>query len=502
MNDNHRPGRARIHKCDRRRARSALLLFLTTALIGAVAPSVAAKIPVDPIDPDTGGGGGGTTPAYTDIDCDNIYIDWWQDVESDAKGMWNTAPGWSGCIAVTAQGIEEEGSYTVKSPYLTTGYNPSERDGRLDVVAAHGATFDGDGWRPMCRFLLAKYRDKLWRCFAPSLTGMGGGCYPGWNNEWPYGVELGDLPEIEFAGALDAAIAGIKAKDGLGLGEWILVGYSNGAGALSMLQDRLVDGGTNLRSKYGIDKILMMAPTPSHDVWWTFADDVDNHTDDPDYPYTPACDDDAESELTWELADTINDQLEVDLDAGTCADPEPSYDADEWVDTWWTEEGEEDDTGDPNDNITVTYDASRNGRLPTVDEAYDTANWMGWIAFNQMVGFWPHDRPSVAPDIWGGTTSTCSSTGQLCTRYASIAFDQDAYIYPVDVMHVHHWLTKSSPTCVNADGAYHDCTIVKGTHGGAFSLYATAWDNYVNSGYNTSKLTTQMDAVWNKLVVS
>ena len=515
MNNTHPPMRKRARRRAGRRARPALLLLVVAALVALAAPVAGAAVQVIPVDPPPGDGegggggphGGGELPApNSDIDCDNIYINWWDSLDSVAKGMWNSAPGWSGCIGVTAQGIDASGSYTVKVPYLTTGTNSSARSGRKDVVLVHGATFDADGWQHMCKYLLAKYPNNLYRCFAPSLTGMGGSAFPGANNDWANGeslVQLGGMHEIEFAGALDAALAGIKAREGLAVGEWILAGYSNGGLAIQMLQNRLADQGTHLRAKYGIDKVVMMDSVLPHEVCWQFGDDVANHTDDAGYPFTTACDDDAESDLFWELVDTFRSQQNItNLNAGWFADPKPSLDNDEWVETWWGAKYDEDD-------IESKYEEDDYGRLPTTSEAYDAANWMGWDTFSEMVGVElgvaNYTRPSIDPDIWAGTATTCydrSSTGYPCTRFVSVSFNMDKYIYPDDVQNLHRYLTKSSPTCVTADTAYHDCVKVDGTHGAAFSLYATAWDSYVKSGYNTSKLTTQMDPIWNKLVVS
>lgn len=482
-------------------------ILILTSLVMALPTPVSADIPVDPEDPGGGGGGGGSggsgsggSSAYSDISCSSIYIDYYQDVGSDAKGMWNSASGWNGCIAVTANGIEESGTYTVKVPYMTTSYNSSSRSGRKDVVAVHGATFDGDGWQPMCKYLLKKYSTKLYRCYAPSLTGMGGSGYPGANGDtwWTNGVELGNMREIEFAGALEAALAGIKAKDGLAMGEWILTGYSNGGMAIQMLQDRLRSQGTHLRAKYGIDKVVMMSSVLPHEVCWQYADDQEYYTSEPGYPFTTKCDDDLDETLLGTLIDTIWSQYEYDWDAGAFADPEPSYDDDEWVETWWSEDGED-------DAITSNYDATIYGRLPTTNEAYYAANWMGWDSFNEMIGndWLGWSRPSIDPDIWAGTNSLCydrTSSGTPCTRFASVVFSHDKYFDAVDIQNLHKYLTTSSPTCVGADGAYHDCTIATGTHGGAFSIYATAWDNYVNSGYNTSKLKTSLDPIFDTMV--
>ena len=492
--------------------RSALVPLFALSIVVALKPAAGAERLSPSFDSDPGGGnppqtgdneadgnggtgGGSGSSVFQDVSCDTIYLLWWESVESLARGMWYSQPGWSGCIAVTAKGIDESGSYTVKVPYLTTSYESGARNGRKDVVAVHGATFDGDGWHSMCRFLLRKYGKQLYRCFAPSLTGMGGSSYPGAHNEWPNGTELEDMHEIEFAGALDAALTGIKAKEGLSTGQWILAGHSNGGMTIQMLQNRLADQGTHLRAKYGIDKVVMMAPVLPHEVCWTYVDDVENHTDDPGYPVTDACDDDETIDMWSSLLDTINGSLEVDWDAGTFADLQPNTDDSQWIETWWSERGE-------NDDIVSSYDASRNGRLPTASEAYDVDNWMGLQTFNEMVGLWPWSRPQIDSDIWGGTNSTCydrSSSGTPCTRFVSIVFDQDSYIYTPDVQNLHRYLTTSWPTCVSADSAYHDCVIVKGTHGAAFSLYATAWDKYVNQNY---RLRTQMDPVWDVLVAS
>lgn len=441
-----------------------------------------------------------TTVPANGWNCSQSYINWYSQEYYVSKGVGSDAKtNWTGCVTTTAYGIDPAVAnqpYTIKIPYLRSSSNPTARNGRKDVIFAHGATFDGDGWTFACRYLLTKYPESLFNCWAPHLAGMGGSGYPGGNMQDWLGWSAHDLDvmkEIEFAGSLDAALKKIKSSQSLALGQSILVGYSNGGLTIQMLEDQLQNAGTSLRAKYGIDKTVLMASVLPHDVCWPAVDDIAMaELFGAQTPFTGDCDAFMNQGTVLDLLNTIFWEIHYDWNSGNVATPEPNTNDAQWVDTWWSEPGEE-------GNISSNYSATRNGRLPTNSESSYVTNWFGFTTFNEMIGnndFF-NERPSVPGDMFANDRLCYDRdpNGIPCERLVSVVFDQDKYITPGDVSNLHTYLARTAPTCVTST-VYVECLKVKGTHGAAFSLFASAWDSYASTGM----LKSGLDPVFDSLV--
>ncbi|MDI3285034.1 alpha/beta hydrolase [Polyangium sp. 15x6] len=147
--------------------------------------------------------------------------------------------------------------------------NPGHPNGGRTFVLLHGLAHTGDALRPLAEAVFANPKLKASRAVLLSLPGHGGSSLP-----QGQGVLFGDLSLEDDAAALIGALDALEAR---GLRPDVLVGHSMGAGIVELAQDRLIDEGTDFRTRFGVKEVVLLASTipnavPPSVLPWALAD--------------------------------------------------------------------------------------------------------------------------------------------------------------------------------------------------------------------------------------
>jgi pimeloyl-ACP methyl ester carboxylesterase len=148
---------------------------------------------------------------------------------------------------------------TVKLTILT---NPSLPWGGRTLLAIPGGFMTGETMRPLAQTLFSN--QKFWPLFIShvvlvNLPGHGGSSYP---TNLPFGVVTLDDYAHSLLGILDQLKNTHLEPD-------VVIGHCMTATLLQIVQQHLISEGTNLRKKYGIREVIMLAPDPPEGVYYS-----------------------------------------------------------------------------------------------------------------------------------------------------------------------------------------------------------------------------------------
>lgn len=123
--------------------------------------------------------------------------------------------------------------------------------------AVHGGVFAAASWRP--------YADALGdgACVLSTDMPVRG------NSGAPEGALFGELDLFDYVSALEQVLDRLDER---GIRPRTILGHSMGGTLVQMLQQRLVDGGTSLRQRYGIRDAILVASDLPAEVPWALGD--------------------------------------------------------------------------------------------------------------------------------------------------------------------------------------------------------------------------------------
>lgn len=128
------------------------------------------------------------------------------------------------------------------------------------LLAVHGFAHTAATWEPFAEALFSDNPTgrPVCRLAAIDLPGRGGSTVP-------TGLQFSDLLLDDFVTAIEATLAGMNSR---GVAPSTLVGHSQGGLLLQMLQQRLIDRGTNLRQRFGVRRAVLLASSPPEGLPW------------------------------------------------------------------------------------------------------------------------------------------------------------------------------------------------------------------------------------------
>lgn len=85
----------------------------------------------------------------------------------------------------------------------------------------------------------------------------------------PEGALFGDLTLQDYTAA---ALAALEQLPTHGVRPTTIIAHSQGALVVQLAQQQLVAGGSSLREEAGVRTVVLLAPVPSAEVYWAFAD--------------------------------------------------------------------------------------------------------------------------------------------------------------------------------------------------------------------------------------
>ncbi len=157
------------------------------------------------------------------------------------------------------------GDYLVTASCITNG---SYREGRKNILLVHGLCHDGDGWEMTAGLLADTFNDSVFRVCAVDMPGHG-------SSGWPERALLGNIGIDDYVRSIQVMTGAIVAYDELDDGELVLVGHSLGGMVIQATQQKLFEQNSSLYYEYGIDDVVLIAPTLPEDVLWTTVYSVD-----------------------------------------------------------------------------------------------------------------------------------------------------------------------------------------------------------------------------------
>ena len=134
------------------------------------------------------------------------------------------------------------------------------------LFAVHGIANTAATWEPFAEALFADNSSVLlpgngapvcWLA-AIDLPGRGGSTVP-------TDLLFSDLVLDDYVTAIEAALAALSRQ---GAAPSALIGHSQGGLLVQMLQQRLVDRGTDLRRRFGVRSAVLLAPAPPEGLPW------------------------------------------------------------------------------------------------------------------------------------------------------------------------------------------------------------------------------------------
>lgn len=142
--------------------------------------------------------------------------------------------------------------------------NPRVGDGGEVVLAVHGFGHTAETWGDAAAWLLSDLPSgtRASRLVLLDLPGHGG-------SPAPSGVLFGTLGVGDYVAALEGTLEALARA---GVRPTTLVGHSMGALVITLLQERLVAGGTSLRERHGVRAAVLVAPALPREVPWAFAE--------------------------------------------------------------------------------------------------------------------------------------------------------------------------------------------------------------------------------------
>src|SRR5262249_47490294 len=119
-------------------------------------------------------------------------------------------------------------------------------------LAVHGATGSTSIWEPMSHAIFAEHHSVSRACkfIAMDLPGHG-------QSSLPRGALFGELSLDDYASAV---IGTLEQLDENGIRVREIMSHSLGGLVTQIVQQKLVDQGTNLREAFGVKRAVMLAP--------------------------------------------------------------------------------------------------------------------------------------------------------------------------------------------------------------------------------------------------
>jgi pimeloyl-ACP methyl ester carboxylesterase len=132
------------------------------------------------------------------------------------------------------------------------------------LFAVHGFGHTAATWQPLVEALFADNPTGavVCRVAAIDLPGRGG-------STLPTNLTYGDLLLDDYVTAILGTLDGLRDQ---GVRPRIAVGHSQGGMLLQLAQQRLIDQGTDLLHRFLIHRAILLAPVPSAQIPWLFAD--------------------------------------------------------------------------------------------------------------------------------------------------------------------------------------------------------------------------------------
>ena len=131
------------------------------------------------------------------------------------------------------------------------------------ILAVHARNTDGSIWEPLAEALFTENPtgDIVCRLLALDLPGHG-------NSSLPYGDLL--FGELSYSDYVTTVLATLDNLAKYGIRPRSLIGLSLGGGILQLMQQTLVEDGTDLFEKYKIRRVTLFAPVPTAPVFWHY----------------------------------------------------------------------------------------------------------------------------------------------------------------------------------------------------------------------------------------
>ena len=130
------------------------------------------------------------------------------------------------------------------------------------VIAVSGFTHTAATWKPLAEALFDANPRVACRVVALDLPGHG-------RSGLPDAIPFGILTLDDYAAALLGAMEGLAAQ---GIASRSLLAHSQGALVAQMAQERLLAAGTSFRASHGVVAATLLAPVPSREATWSFAE--------------------------------------------------------------------------------------------------------------------------------------------------------------------------------------------------------------------------------------
>jgi len=133
------------------------------------------------------------------------------------------------------------------------------------LFALHGFAHTSAAWGPLAEAMFAAEPGDsgvVCQVAALDLPGRGG-------SSLPTGMLYGDLVLADFVSAVAGALDGLDAA---GVHAGTIVAHSQGGLLVQMLQQRLLDSGTNLEQRYHVHRAILLASAAPAGIPWNFVD--------------------------------------------------------------------------------------------------------------------------------------------------------------------------------------------------------------------------------------
>ena len=147
--------------------------------------------------------------------------------------------------------------------YLTVFVDPRHRCHGKVVLAIPGLASTAATFGPFADAIFEHHEGRrVCRVVAVDFPGHG-------SSGLPAGIAFGDLLLDDYVTVI---LASLERLPQFGLRPDVLVGHSQGGLLIQMVQQRLKNGGTNLRRAFGIEHALLLASVAPREIPWQFVE--------------------------------------------------------------------------------------------------------------------------------------------------------------------------------------------------------------------------------------
>lgn len=163
-------------------------------------------------------------------------------------------------LFITAQ-IRANATASIKTEILT---NPNLPSGGRTILIHHGLAHSGNAVKPLAQkiFADATLSAKVSNIVIINLPGRNG-------SPLPQGVLFGDLSMVDYASIFLSVLDGLNNQN---IHVDSIVGHSMGAVVVELAQNKLLAQGKDLKTDYGIENVVLMAPSIPREIPWLISD--------------------------------------------------------------------------------------------------------------------------------------------------------------------------------------------------------------------------------------